>query len=967
MHLQILLYRLRWFHAPAAVLMMLLQRTPVLRLVTGGTAANVGLQSGELLKSAFALAALGAYNSVAGATTFNAVAVSPTTVTPASGVANSSFTASCAQSAAFKVTFTGTGAPSTIKSWKVAGTTFPPGLSVTGGTAVTGGYTINGLSLPIAGTPTTAGSYPVTINAYDTAGATGNTAKVTCTITITSTTSAPAFTTQPTSQTITAGGNATFTSAASGTPTPTYQWYQGATLLTGQTNATLALTNVQTANAGTYSVKATNSVSTVSSNNATLTVNTAPAFTTQPATQTVTPGSNVTFTTVATGSPTPTFQWYKDNVAISGQTAATLSLTNVQAANAGSYTVLAINSVSPSGVSSSAATLTLSQTITFGVLSSKTFGDLPFTVSATASSGLTPTFSIFSGPATISGSTVTITGVGTVVVRASQAGNASFTAATAVDQSFSVAQAAQTITFGALSGKTFGDVPFTVSATASSSLTPTFSIFSGPATISGNTVTVTGAGTVVVRASQAGNASYAAATAVDQSFSVAQAAQTITFGALTGKTYGNAPFTVSATASSGLTPTFSIFSGPATISGSTVTITGVGTVVVRASQAGSSNYTAATPVDQSFSVSKATATVTLGSLSQSYTGAALSATASTTPSALTVTFTYNTSATAPTNAGSYAVVGTINDSLYQGSASGTLVISQISQTITFGALSGKTYGNAPFTVSATASSGLTPTFSIFSGPATISGSTITLTGGGTVVVRASQAGNTNYTAATPVDQSFSVAQAAQTITFGALSGKTYGDAPFTVSATASSSLTPTFSIFSGPATISGSTVTLTGAGIVIVRASQAGNANYTAATPVDQSFTVNTALQSWRQLYFGTTANTGSAADSAVTNLDGLPNLLEYALGGIPTVANSSIAPKLGTTVSNGATYLTLTFTPKASDITYAIEVSGNLGGAWTSIPLAGLLTMGNAYTYTDTIAVATGVPRFLRLRVTGQ
>ena len=130
---------------------------------------------------------------------------------------------------------------------------------------------------------------------------------------------------------------------------------------------------------------------------------------------------------------------------------------------------------------------------------------------------------------------------------------------------------------------------------------------------------------------------------------------------------------------------------------------------------------------------------------------------------------------------------------------------------------------------------------------------------------------------------------------------------------------------------------------------------------------MNTALQSWRQLYFGTTANTGIAADTAISNLDGLPNLMEYALGGTPTVANGAIAPKMGTTVSSGSTYLTLTFTPQRADITYAIEVSANLGSTWTSIPLAGLLTMGKAYTYTDTVAAAVGVPRFLRLRVTGQ
>src|SRR5262249_40739768 len=89
------------------------------------------------------------------------------------------------------------------------------------------------------------------------------------------------------------------------------------------------------------------------------------------------------------------------------------------------------------------------------------------------------------------------------------------------------------------------------------------------------------------------------------SFTVVKGNQTISFGSLANKTYGISPFSVSATASSGLSVSFSIVSGPATLAGNTVTITGAGTVTVRASQAGDSNWNAASPVDQSFTVAKA--------------------------------------------------------------------------------------------------------------------------------------------------------------------------------------------------------------------------------------------------------------------------------------------------------------------------------------------------------------------------
>ncbi|MDB6110191.1 MAG: hypothetical protein JWR69_1941, partial [Pedosphaera sp.] len=240
------------------------------------------------------------------------------------------------------------------------------------------------------------------------------------------------------------------------------------------------------------------------------------------------------------------------------------------------------------------------QTITFGTLANKNYGDAPFSVGATASSGLAVSFSIFSGPATTSGTNVTITGAGTVIVRASQAGDTNYNAAPNLDQSFTVAPANQTIAFGALANKNYGDALFSVSATASSGLPVSFSVFSGPATISGTNVTITGAGTVVVRASQAGNTNYNAAPNVDQSFAVAKADQTITFDSLPNKALGESAFAVTATASSGLPVSFSILSGPATISAGTVALTNTGTVVVRASQAGDADYNAASNVDQTF-------------------------------------------------------------------------------------------------------------------------------------------------------------------------------------------------------------------------------------------------------------------------------------------------------------------------------------------------------------------------------
>ena len=71
----------------------------------------------------------------------------------------------------------------------------------------------------------------------------------------------------------------------------------------------------------------------------------APSITTDPQTVTVTVGGTATFTVVATGEPPPNYQWIHDNVALTNTNGSTLTLTNVQAADAGAYWVIASNSV----------------------------------------------------------------------------------------------------------------------------------------------------------------------------------------------------------------------------------------------------------------------------------------------------------------------------------------------------------------------------------------------------------------------------------------------------------------------------------------------------------------------------------------------------------------------------------------------------------------------------------------------
>ena len=172
-----------------------------------------------------------------------------------------------------------------------------------------------------------------------------------------------------------------------------------------------------------------------------------------------------------------------------------------------------------------------------------------------------------------------------------------------------IGKKAQDITFADLADKTYGDAAFELAASASSGLEVSFEVVSGPATLSGKELSITGAGEVTVKALQAGNENYKAAESVNRTFTVNKASQDIAFADLTDKTYGDAAFELAASASSGLEVSFEVVSGPATLSGKELSITGVGEVTVKALQAGNKNYKAVS-ISRTFEVNKVSQTIT---------------------------------------------------------------------------------------------------------------------------------------------------------------------------------------------------------------------------------------------------------------------------------------------------------------------------------------------------------------------
>lgn len=207
---------------------------------------------------------------------------------------------------------------------------------------------------------TDAGGYSVLV-ANGSGSATSAVAQLTVSLPV-----APSIITQPADQAgILPGATATFSVQASGSDPLNYQWYYNTnTLLPNATDSILTITNVQPVNGGAYSVVVDNSVGSITSSVAFLTVNTspvAPVFNSQPASLVVLAGSAASFTAVAVGTAPISYQWSKNGTPISGATSSTLNLANVQTADNGSYTLTASNSVG--SVTSNPAQLTVTTSI----------------------------------------------------------------------------------------------------------------------------------------------------------------------------------------------------------------------------------------------------------------------------------------------------------------------------------------------------------------------------------------------------------------------------------------------------------------------------------------------------------------------------------------------------------------------------------------------------------------------------
>jgi hypothetical protein len=210
--------------------------------------------------------------------------------------------------------------------------------------------------------------------------------------------STPVIATQPTGKTLCAGAAINLTATVTGSGI-SYKWRKGGVdvvdggTISGASTAALTITSSTAGDAGIYTLVATSCGNSVTTNNAVVVVNTAPAITTQPAVQSVCSGANAVFSVAVSGT-LPTYQWQLDgapitnNAVYSGAQAATLNIIGATAAQAGNYSVVVTGTCTPV-ITSNAVALTISNGVTItsnpASTSACTGGNVTFTTAATGS------------------------------------------------------------------------------------------------------------------------------------------------------------------------------------------------------------------------------------------------------------------------------------------------------------------------------------------------------------------------------------------------------------------------------------------------------------------------------------------------------------------------------------------------------------------------------------------------------
>ena len=461
----------------------------------------------------------------------------------------------------------------------------------------------------------------------------------------------------------------------------------------------------------------------------------------------------------------------------------------------------------------------------------------------------------------------------------------------------------QTITFNSIPNTIFGSAPITLTATASSGLAIAYSVESGPASVAGNQLTILGAGSVTVVASQSGDSGSKinAAPSISRSFNVSPETSIVTWATPSAITYGTVLGSPQLSAS-----VEGDIAGTLTYSPSAGTLLAAGnqTLNVVFSPSDTANYTSNSNTFVSLTVNKATEAVSLSNTNQIYSGSAKEISASTANGSISVT--YNGSPITPTAAGTYSVSATVVDPNYTGSTTGTLIINPLTPVINWANPEDTTYGTPLNAMQLDAdTAGLSGTF-IYS---PTFGATPSV-GLQTLNVTFTPSDTKNYTSISK-SVPLTITQATETITLSNTTQTFNGSAE----AVSASTLSGVIAI-----TYNGSSTAPTAAGTYVVNAT-AASTNYTGSTTGTLVINKATPVLSW---------STPSSITSDSPLSESQLNATALGLDGVFTYT-----PPLGTLLPAGTQALSVSFTPLDTSNYTAATASTTLSVTTPSAPSA--------------------------------
>jgi hypothetical protein len=550
-------------------------------------------------------------------------------------------------------------------------------------------------------------------------------------------------------------------------------------------------------------------------------------------------------------------------------------------------------------------------TITWPAPAAITYGTALSATQLDASSTVAGTFAY-----TPIAGTVLTAGSHTLSVTLTPTDTVDYTTATAT-VTLVVNQAAPTISWANPAAIVYGTALGATQLDASSTVAGTFAY-----TPAAGTVLSAGTHTLSVTLTPTDTTDFTTATA-SVTITVNQAAPSIVWTTPAAIVYGTALSTAQFDATSTVAGAFAY--NPAA---GTVLTAGPHTLSVRFTPTDTADYTTAT-ASVTITVNQATPTVTWPTPASITYGTALSATQLDASSTVAGAFVYNPVAGTVLTAGSHmlSVTFTPTDTTdyATATASVTLPVNNQPQTITLSAgtladAAGVTFGVAPLTLSATASSGLPVVFSLISGPATLNGNVLTITGGGSVIFAANQPGNSNYAAAAQVTETIPVNKALPAVAIASSVNPVLVQNGITFTATVTSGAeTPTGTVTFLDGTTPLGTGTFSGGLATFATSSlTAGSHSIMAAYGGDTSFLAATSSALTQQVEdFGFTISSQSVTVSpggtavftfTVNPIDGttFPAAITFTATELPQGASYTFSP-VSVTAGQGSTTVTLT------------------------------------------------------------